>query len=107
MCFGIGSDGLTVEACVGTWKSIFVTVITMNIESTEAIHAFQLLEAVERDFACSSDELQQLSTLFLVVRTDSTPEPLNLRGGGGIVVILGVALPIIDIDLGKTGDQEF
>ena len=79
----------------------------MDIESTEAIHAFQLLESVERDFAGSSDELQQFRTLFLVVRTDSSPEPLNLRGRGGIVVILGVALPIIDIDLGKTGDQKF
>jgi len=56
-----------VEAGVRRWKPILVAVITVDIESTEAIHALQLLEAVERHLAGSSDELQQFGTLLLVV----------------------------------------
>ncbi len=48
------------------WKSILVAIITVDIELTEAVHALKLLEAVERYFASSCDELQQLGTLFLV-----------------------------------------
>jgi hypothetical protein len=47
-------------------KTVLTTVVAMDIESAEAIHAFQLLEAVERHLAGSGDELKELSTLFLV-----------------------------------------
>lgn len=60
-------EELTVEARVRTWKSILVAVITVDVESTEAVHAFQLLESVQGDLASSGDELQQLGTLFLVI----------------------------------------
>jgi hypothetical protein len=48
-------------------KSILVAVITMDVESTEAIHTLEFLEAVERYLAGSRDELQQLGTLLFVV----------------------------------------
>ena len=48
------------------WKSILVAVITVDIESTEAIHAFEFLEAVQRYLTGASNKLQQLGTLFLV-----------------------------------------
>lgn len=58
---------LTVEACVRTRKSILVAIITVDVESTEAVHALKFLETIERHFASPCDELQQLGTLFLVV----------------------------------------
>lgn len=84
------------------WKSILVAVITVDIESTEAIHAFEFLEAVQRYLTGASNKLQQLGTLFLVVRTDCSPEPLDLWGRSCVIMILGVALPIVDINFRKT-----
>ena len=64
-----------------TWQAIFVTVVTMDVESIDSIHTLKFLEAVEWHFAGSGDELEQLRTFFFVEGTDCTPEPLNLRGG--------------------------
>jgi len=50
----------------------------MDVESRETIHTLQLLEAIQRHFTGSCNELQQLGTLFLVVGADGAPEPLNL-----------------------------
>lgn len=52
-----GDRKLTVEASMRTWKPILVTVITVDIEPTEAIHALKFLEAIERHLASSSDKL--------------------------------------------------
>jgi hypothetical protein len=67
-------------------------------ESTEAVYAFQFLEAVERHFAGPGDELQQLSTLFLTIRMDSSPEPLDLWRSTSVVVVFSVTLPVVDIN---------
>lgn len=48
---------LTIEARMRTWQSIFVAVITMNVETTEPIHALKLAETVERHFASTGDKL--------------------------------------------------
>jgi hypothetical protein len=97
-----GSSGLlTVEACVRTWKSILIAIITVDVESAEAIHALKLLEPVKRDLAGSSDKLEELGTLLFVVRTNGSPKPLNLRGRSRIIVILCVALPIVNVNLRK------
>lgn len=101
-----GRARLTVEACMRAWQSVFVPVITVDIKSAEAIHSLKLSKAVERHFAGSSDELQEFGTLFLVERPDRAPEPLDLRRGGGVIMVFGMALPIVDIDIRKTGDEE-
>jgi len=48
---------LTVEASVRTWKTLLPAVITMDVESTEAVHTLQLLEPIEWYFAGSRDKL--------------------------------------------------
>lgn len=48
---------LTVEACMRTGQPIFIAIITVDIESAEAIHALELREAIKRHFAGSGDEL--------------------------------------------------
>ena len=63
----MGGEGkLTVKARVRAWKPILAAVITVDVESTEAIHTLQLPEAVQRYLASSGNELQQLGTLLLV-----------------------------------------
>lgn len=47
-----------VETGVRGWQAVLVTVIAMDVEPAETVHALKLLEAVEGHFAGTSDELQ-------------------------------------------------
>lgn len=78
----------------------------MDVESTEAVHALKFLEAIERYLAGSGNKLQQFGTLLLVVGSNSSPEPLDLRGRSSVVVILGIALPVVNINFRKTRNQK-
>lgn len=51
---------------MGAWKAILVAIVAVDIEFADAIHTLELLEAIERNFARSGDELEQLGTLLLV-----------------------------------------
>ena len=79
----------------------------MDVELGKAIHALKLLEAVEWDLGSTGDELQKLGLLFLVEAADCTPEPLDLWRGLLVVMIFGVVLPVINVDVRKTGDKKF
>lgn len=50
----------------------------MNIESAEPVHTLKLPEAIEWHFAGTRNELQKLGPFFLVERSHSAPEPLDL-----------------------------
>lgn len=78
----------------------------MDVESVDSIHALELLEAVERHFARPGNELQELGTLFFVKRSHGAPEPLDLSRSGVVILVLGVPLPIVDVDFGKTRDEK-
>ena len=99
-------DRLTVEASMGAGETLLVAVVPVYVESADAVHALKFLEAVERHFGSSCHELEELRPLFLVEGTDCSPEPLDLLRGGRVVVILGIALPVINIDVGETRDQK-
>ena len=78
----------------------------MNIELAESIHALEFLESVQWHFTRSCHELQQLRAFFLVETTYCTPEPLDLRRRCGVVLILGVVLPVVDIDVREARDEK-
>lgn len=88
------------------WEAILVTVVAMDIEAVDPVHALKFLESVEGHFAGSGDELEQFGTLFFVEGADCTPEPLDLRGRSRVVVILRVDLPVVHIDLGQTRNKQ-
>jgi len=52
------SGELTVEARMRTWQTILISIITMDIESAEPVHALQFLEAVEGNLRSTSHKLQ-------------------------------------------------
>ena len=91
---------LTIEAGMRARESVFVTVVSMNVELAEAIHALELLEPIEGNLAGSGDKLQKLGSLLLVKGPDGAPEPLNLRRCRRVIVVLSVVLPIVDINVG-------
>lgn len=88
-------------------KTVLAAIVTMNIEPADTVHALQLLEAVERHLGCARDELKKLGEFLLVEGPDSAPEPLNLRGTGRVVVVLGVRLPVVDVNIRQTGNEKF
>ncbi len=79
----------------------------MDVEAAEAVHPFKLTEAVQRHFACTGDELQELRSLFLVEGANGTPEPLDLRRGGRVVMVFAVVLPVVNVDIRKSRNKQF
>jgi hypothetical protein len=71
----------------------------MDVEPAEAIHTLQFPESIERNFAGTSNKLKKLGALFFIKRPNSSPKPLNLWRSGSVVMILGIVLPIIDINI--------
>ena len=47
-----------VEAGMTAGQTILCAIVAMNVESTEAVHAFELLEAIEWNLGSTSDELK-------------------------------------------------
>ena len=56
--------GRTIEACMGTRKSIFIAVVFVDVELGNAVHAFEIGEPVEWCLACTCHKLQQLRTFL-------------------------------------------
>jgi hypothetical protein len=98
---------LTIEASVTTRQTILAAEITMNVEFGKAVHTLKLLKAVEWNLGSAGDELQKLGLFFLVEAANSTPEPLDLWRSLLVVVVFGVVLPVINVDVGETGDEKF
>ena len=88
-------------------QTVLATIITMNVEFGEPIHTLKLLEAVERDLGGTGNELQELGLLFLVEAANCAPEPLDLRRSLLVVVVIGVALPVVNINVRQTRDEKF
>lgn len=78
----------------------------MDIEPCKSVHAFKLFEAIQRDLGCAGDELEELGAFFLVEGAYGAPEPLDLRRCRCVVVVVGVVLPVVDVDVWQTGDEE-
>ena len=78
----------------------------MDVELAKPVHALEFFEPVERNLTRTADELQELSSFFLVERPDGTPEPLDLRRRCGVVVVLRVVPPVIHVDFGQARDQQ-
>lgn len=57
---------LTIETCMRAGQSIFIAIVTMNVELAESIHAFELFETIQRDLASTRDELEKFGTFFLI-----------------------------------------
>ena len=98
-------SSLTVKASMRTWQPILIAIISMNVKSAESIHALKLAKAVQWYFASASDELEELGSLFFVERTNGSPEPLDLRRRGLVVMVFCVIFPVVNVNIRQTGNQ--
>ena len=102
---GVDRNKRTVKAGVCGRQAVLISIIAMNIEAVDAVHAFELFKSIERYLASTGDKLQQLGQFFLVKRSDSPPEPLDLWRRRIVVVILSISFPIVNINVWETRDQ--
>lgn len=88
-----------IEAGMAARQTVLVAKIAVDIEPAEAVHALQLLEAVERHLGRARHKLQQLGLFFGLEAAHRAPEPLHLRRRLRVVVVLCVVLPVVDVDV--------
>lgn len=88
------------------WQSIDFTGL-FDGESSRAITALQILEAVDRNSAGTGCKLQQSTLLFGVPGANDFPEVLNHIILLLVATIIGMLFPVVNVDIGNTADEEF
>lgn len=88
------------------WQSINLAGF-LDSESSWTITALQILEAVDGDTTCSCGELKETTLLFSIPRSDDFPEVLNNFVLFLVAAVVGMFLPVIDINISDTTNQEF
>jgi hypothetical protein len=88
------------------WQLIRLTRL-LNRESSRSITSLEILEAVDRDTRSTGSELQQTRLLLRVPAADTLPEVLNDFVVFSVAAVIRVFLPVLDIDIGNTTNEEF
>jgi hypothetical protein len=79
----------------------------LNGKSSWSVTTLQILKSIDWNTRCTSGELQQTRLLFCIPRANNLPEMLNDLVILGVTTIISMLLPVFDIDIGDTTDQEF
>lgn len=78
----------------------------LNRETSRPITALQILETVDGDTGRPRRKLQQPRLLFRVPRADHLPEVLDHLVALLVPAVVGMLLPVLDVDVGDTTDEE-
>lgn len=79
----------------------------LDRESSRAIRALQVFEAVDRDTRCTSGKLQKSALLLCIPATNALPEVLHNGVILRVSAVVSVLLPVVDINVCYTTDEEF
>jgi len=79
----------------------------LNRKSPGSIGPLQVFEAIDGDATGSRGELQQTRLLLGIPRADAFPEVLDDLVVLRVAAVVGVLLPVVDVDVGDTADQQF
>merc|ERR1712230_9234 len=96
----------TIEARMRLGKLAFFSAL-FNCESSWTIRALQVFEAVDRDMRCTSGKLQKSALLLCVPTANALPEVLHDWVILGVSAVVSVLLPVVDINVCYTTDEEF
>lgn len=86
---------------VGLWKSVRVARL-LNSESPGSVASLKVLESVNGDTGRSRGKLKKSRLLFRIPCADDLPEVLDNFILLLVSTIVGVLLPIINIDISNT-----
>lgn len=78
----------------------------LNRKPSGPITPLQILKPIHGDPTRARGELQQPALLLGVPATDHLPEVLDDLVRLRVAAVVGVLLPVLDVDVGDTADQE-
>ena len=78
----------------------------LNRKSPGPVRTLQILEAVDGDTRGTGGELQQTRLLLRVPAANAFPEVLNNLIILGVSTVVGVLLPVLDVDICDTTDKK-
>lgn len=78
----------------------------LNREASRSVTSLQILEAVDGNSARASGELKETALLLSIPCADDLPEVLNHLVAFLVATVVGVLLPIVDIDIRDAADQK-
>ena len=87
------------------WETIGVAVRPMDGESLDTLDTLQVHEAAEGNTRSASREAEHLRPLFAVERLECAPPPYDDRVGARVAVVLRCGPPLVDVDVGRAGDE--
>lgn len=61
------------------WQTVSGAIVTVDLELLDAVHALQSSKTLEWNLGCAGDKLEELCPVGLIKRTQSSPEPLDLK----------------------------
>lgn len=79
----------------------------LNRKPSGTIRTLQILEPVNRDTRSTSSKLQKTRFLLSIPRPDTLPEVLDDLVVFGVASVVGVFLPVLDVDVCYSTDEEF
>ena len=78
----------------------------LNRKASRPVRPLQVLEAIDRNTTGSRRELQESRLLLRVPGTDDLPEILDHLVLFLVAAVVGVFLPVVDVDVRDATDQE-
>lgn len=78
----------------------------LNGKASGTVGALQILETVDGNTRSSGGELKQTGLLLSVPGADDLPEVLDDLVLLLVATVIGVLLPVIDVDIGNTTDEQ-
>ena len=86
------------------WQSVLLVTL-YKADALWAVHALQRLETLGRDLAGTSDELNDLRQMLLIVCLEDLPEPADDVVRNSVAGILDIVLEIVDYVMRKCYDR--
>lgn len=78
----------------------------LNRKPSRSITSLQILESIHRNPRRARRKLQQARLLLRIPATNALPEVLDDFVVFSVAAVIGMFLPVVDVDVGDTTDQE-
>lgn len=75
-------------------------------EALPAGCTLQVCPTLKGNLAGPGDELDELCAFLRVEGADRPPEPLDLGRGDGVGAVVRVGAPVVEVNVGETGDEK-
>jgi hypothetical protein len=88
------------------WQLVGLTSL-FNRKPPRSVATLQILETIDRNTRSTRGELQQTRLLLGIPAADTLPEVLDDLIVFGVTAVVGVFLPVFNVDIGDTTDKKF